>query len=186
VAPCWTSATPTGDDTALRPPAADSAATRADREQLAGLASTAADSRRATALREALPPVGEGLFLSFRQGGCSMDLVSAELPARTLVVGIDPGKATNRVLLATREEGMLGEPVSLPTQRQGVERLCNADRRGRCAADGDRDRGDGVPAPLLGGRARAAPAGRAAPLRSLRDPGRPYPAGLAALQGRRP
>jgi transposase len=53
-----------------------------------------------------------------------VDLVSAELPAKTLVVGIDPGKATNRVLLATGEKGMLGEPVSLSTQREGVERLC--------------------------------------------------------------
>jgi len=53
-----------------------------------------------------------------------VDLVSAELPARTLVVGIDPGKATNRVLLATGEKGMLGEPLSLSTQREGVDRLC--------------------------------------------------------------
>ena len=53
-----------------------------------------------------------------------MDLVSAELPAKTLVVGIDPGKAANRVLLATGEKGVLGEPVSLPTRREGIERLC--------------------------------------------------------------
>jgi hypothetical protein len=53
-----------------------------------------------------------------------MDLVRAELPAKTLVVGIDPGKVANRVLLATGEKGMLGEPVSLPTLREGIERLC--------------------------------------------------------------
>jgi transposase len=53
-----------------------------------------------------------------------MDLVSAELPARTLVVAIDPGKATHRVLLADGERGQIGEPVSLPTLRGGVERLC--------------------------------------------------------------
>lgn len=53
-----------------------------------------------------------------------MDLVSAELPARTLVVAIDPGKATNRVLLADGERGLIGEPVSLPTLREGIERLC--------------------------------------------------------------
>lgn len=53
-----------------------------------------------------------------------MDLVSAELPAKTLVVAIDPGKATNRVLLADGERGLTGEPVSLPTLREGVERLC--------------------------------------------------------------
>jgi transposase len=53
-----------------------------------------------------------------------MDLVSAELPARTLVVAIDPGKATNRVLLADGERGLIGEPVSLSTLREGIERLC--------------------------------------------------------------
>jgi transposase len=53
-----------------------------------------------------------------------MDLISAELPARTLVVAIDPGKATHRVLLADGEQGLIGEPVSLPTLREGVERLC--------------------------------------------------------------
>jgi hypothetical protein len=34
-----------------------------------------------------------------------MELVSAELPARTLVVAIDPGKAKHRVLLADGERG---------------------------------------------------------------------------------
>lgn len=53
-----------------------------------------------------------------------MDLVSRELPARTLVVAIDPGKATNRVLLADGERGLIGEPVSLPTLREGVDRVC--------------------------------------------------------------
>lgn len=53
-----------------------------------------------------------------------MDLVSAELPARTLVVAIDPGKASNRVLLADGERGLIGEPVSLSTLREGVDRLC--------------------------------------------------------------
>ncbi len=53
-----------------------------------------------------------------------MDLVSAELPAKTLVVAIDPGKVSNRVLLATGEQGLIGEPVSLPVQREGIDRLC--------------------------------------------------------------
>ncbi|HET7485116.1 MAG TPA: hypothetical protein VFJ64_07025 [Solirubrobacterales bacterium] len=48
-----------------------------------------------------------------------MDLLSAELPAKTLIAAIDPGKVTNRVLLATGEQGLIGEPVSLPTQREG-------------------------------------------------------------------
>lgn len=53
-----------------------------------------------------------------------MDLVSAELPAKTLVVAIDPGKANHRVLLADGERGLIGVPVSLPTLREGIERLC--------------------------------------------------------------
>lgn len=53
-----------------------------------------------------------------------MDLVRAELPAKTLVVAIDPGKANHRVLLADGERGLIGEPVSLPTLRDGLERLC--------------------------------------------------------------
>jgi transposase len=52
-----------------------------------------------------------------------MDLVSAELPARTLVVAVDPGKVTNRVVLASGERGMIGEPVSLSVQREGIEQL---------------------------------------------------------------
>ena len=48
-----------------------------------------------------------------------MDLVSAELPARTLVVAIDPGKVSNRVVLANGEQGLIGEPVSLSVQRDG-------------------------------------------------------------------
>jgi transposase len=52
-----------------------------------------------------------------------LDLVSAELPAKTLVVAVDPGKVANRVLLATGERGLIGEPVSLPVQREGIERL---------------------------------------------------------------
>lgn len=53
-----------------------------------------------------------------------MDLVSAELPARTLVAAIDPGKVSNRVMLATGEHGLIGEPAALSVGRQGIERLC--------------------------------------------------------------
>lgn len=52
-----------------------------------------------------------------------MDLLSAELPARTLVVAVDPGKVTSRVVLATGERGLIGEPVSLSVQRNGIEEL---------------------------------------------------------------
>jgi hypothetical protein len=36
----------------------------------------------------------------------------------------DPGKATNRVLLASGGQGLIEESVSLPTLREGIERLC--------------------------------------------------------------
>jgi hypothetical protein len=51
-----------------------------------------------------------------------MDLVSAELPARTLVVAIDPGKAKHRVLLADGERGLpvtrCPAPPSIPSKRR--------------------------------------------------------------------
>jgi len=41
-----------------------------------------------------------------------------------LVVAIDCGKVTNRAMLATGEDGVIGEAVSLPTLREGVDELC--------------------------------------------------------------
>jgi hypothetical protein len=43
-----------------------------------------------------------------------LDLLSREVPASSLVVAIDPGKAFNRVWLTTGERGLIGEPISLP------------------------------------------------------------------------
>ena len=62
-----------------------------------------------------------------------MDLLRREVPATRLVVAIDPGKALNRVWLTTGERGLIGEPVSLPVLRDGVERARAADRRERRA-----------------------------------------------------
>lgn len=50
-------------------------------------------------------------------------LLEKALPAETLVVAIDPGKVSNRVLLASGERGLIGEPVSLPTLREGIDEL---------------------------------------------------------------
>ncbi len=50
-------------------------------------------------------------------------LLREALPAATLVVAIDPGKVVNRVWLASGESGLIGEPVSLPTLREGVDEL---------------------------------------------------------------
>ncbi len=110
-----------------------------------------------------------------------MDLVSAELPARTLVVAIDPGKATNRVLLADGERGLIGEPVSLPTLREGIERLCELIDSQAAPETVIAIEATGSLAPAVGRRARAPPAGLDPPLRPFRDPGRAHPAGLASL-----
>ena len=45
-----------------------------------------------------------------------------ELPAGRVIVAIDPGKVLNRVWITTGD-GLLGEPVSLPTSRVGLDRL---------------------------------------------------------------
>jgi len=52
-----------------------------------------------------------------------LDLLRREVPASSLVVAIDPGKALNRVWLTSGERGLIGEPVSLPVLRDGVEEL---------------------------------------------------------------
>src|SRR5665811_1473315 len=52
-----------------------------------------------------------------------MDLLHTEMPASTLLVAIDPGKAFNRVWLTTGERGLIGEPVSLPVLRDGFDDL---------------------------------------------------------------
>ena len=52
-----------------------------------------------------------------------MDLLRTEVPASSLVVAIDPGKAFNRVWLTSGERGLIGEPVSLPVLRDGIDEL---------------------------------------------------------------
>ena len=53
----------------------------------------------------------------------SSELLLREVPGDRLVVAIDPGKVSNRVWLTTGERGLIGEPVSLPVLRDGVEEL---------------------------------------------------------------
>lgn len=52
-----------------------------------------------------------------------MDLLHTEVPASTLVVAIDPGKAFHRVWLTSGERGVIGDPVSLPVLRDGLDQL---------------------------------------------------------------
>jgi transposase len=52
-----------------------------------------------------------------------LDLLRREVPATSLVVAIDPGKAFNRVWLTSGERGLIGEPVTLPVLRDGVDEL---------------------------------------------------------------
>lgn len=44
------------------------------------------------------------------------------VPFDQVIVAIDPGKAVNRVWV-TAAEGLVGEPVSLPASREGIERM---------------------------------------------------------------
>src|SRR4051812_27536636 len=50
-------------------------------------------------------------------------LLLRELARDCLVVAIDPGKVFNRVWLTTGERGLIGEPVTLPVLREGVDEL---------------------------------------------------------------
>lgn len=50
-------------------------------------------------------------------------LVARELPAKTLVVAVDCGKVFNRVMVSSAEAGVIGEPLSLPTLREGIDEL---------------------------------------------------------------
>lgn len=56
-------------------------------------------------------------------------LLREVLAVETLVVAIDPGKVANRVWLANGEVGLIGEPRSLPTLREGVDELERLVRR---------------------------------------------------------
>jgi transposase len=49
------------------------------------------------------------------------DLLLREISRDRLVVAIDPGKVSNRVWLTSGERGLIGEPVSLPVLRDGVD-----------------------------------------------------------------
>lgn len=62
------------------------------------------------------------IFLLRREVAVSTQLTKG-LPETTLVVAIDPGKVANRVWLASGERGLIGEPVSLPVLREGIEQL---------------------------------------------------------------
>src|SRR3954453_4779779 len=53
----------------------------------------------------------------------SPGLLLKAVPSDRLVVAIDPGKVSNRVWLTSGERGLIGEPVSLPVLRDGVEEL---------------------------------------------------------------
>jgi transposase len=52
-----------------------------------------------------------------------LDLLRGEVPRTSLVIAIDPGKAFNRVWLTSGELGLIGEPVTLPVLRDGVDEL---------------------------------------------------------------
>jgi hypothetical protein len=49
-------------------------------------------------------------------------LLGRTVPTSVLVV-VDPGKVSSRVWLTRGERGLIGEPVSLPVLREGVDGL---------------------------------------------------------------
>ncbi len=53
-----------------------------------------------------------------------MEGLLERVPVDRVIVAIDPGKVLNRVWVTTGE-GMVGEPLSLPTSRSGVDRLAS-------------------------------------------------------------
>jgi len=63
----------------------------------------------------------EGLFF-LRLGVVSVSGLLREVEAGRVIVAIDPGKALNRVWVTTAA-GRVGEPVSLPTSRAGLDGL---------------------------------------------------------------
>jgi transposase len=52
-----------------------------------------------------------------------VELLCRAVPATALVVAVDPGKVSNRVWLTSGERGLIGEPVSLPVLREGIDTL---------------------------------------------------------------
>jgi transposase len=52
-----------------------------------------------------------------------VELLRQAVPVSALVVAVDPGKVSNRVWLTSGAAGLIGEPVSLPVLREGVDRL---------------------------------------------------------------
>jgi hypothetical protein len=52
-----------------------------------------------------------------------VELLGQAVPATALMVAVDPGKVSNRVWLTSGERGLIGEPVSLPVLREGVDTL---------------------------------------------------------------
>jgi transposase len=51
-----------------------------------------------------------------------VDGLLERVPFDRVIVAIDPGKAVNRVWV-TAADGLVGEPVSVPTMREGIDRL---------------------------------------------------------------
>jgi transposase len=52
-----------------------------------------------------------------------VELLRQAVAVSALVVAVDPGKVSNRVWLTSGERGLIGEPVSLPVLREGIDTL---------------------------------------------------------------
>lgn len=62
-----------------------------------------------------------------------VELLRQAVPAAALVVAVDPGKVSNRVWLTSGERGLIGQPVSLPVLREGVQALARLVRASEVA-----------------------------------------------------
>jgi hypothetical protein len=52
-----------------------------------------------------------------------VELLGQAVPVSALVVAVDPGKVSSRVWVTSGERGLIGEPVSLPMLREGIDTL---------------------------------------------------------------
>ena len=52
-----------------------------------------------------------------------VELLRQAVPVSALVVAVDPGKVSSRVWVTSGERGLIGEPVSLPMLREGIDTL---------------------------------------------------------------
>ena len=116
-----------------------------------------------------------------------MSLLDVALPQAALVVAVDPGKVMNRVWISDGS-GLLVDPQSVAVSRDGMTGLdllvsrYGLDHEPLVFAI----EATGQPAPGVGQRVGASTSGHGPAVRPVGDQGRAHPAGVGAVQDRRP